>query len=229
MFKSWYSKSCKIRLHHSTVAGIELQHLPLYEISHLTQCWGDSELTTGAPLKVPTEWKTDFSFSPFAPSAHHSAAEEAQHASEQRKTRDSPLGESLAVEQAFISISYLLFACYGLFIWFKWAEVLLWFSSNKGFFIRQQFWEGVGKENSTGGSLSSVSCFGQGLVSWGQRRASLSCRPQAWWAGSTVPSVLCCQGLSCERCRAHVLLVTYAQWAQCPIVSIYSFGKKCRG
>lgn len=44
----------------------------------------------------------------------------------------------------------------GSHIQFRWPEVPLWFSSNKAFFIWQQFWEGVGKENPIGGSLFSV-------------------------------------------------------------------------
>lgn len=38
----------------------------------------------------------------------------------------------------------------------KWPKVLLQFSPIKGFFIWQQFWEGVGKEDSTTCALSSL-------------------------------------------------------------------------
>lgn len=50
------------------------------------------KLITDAPLKVPAEWETDFSFFTFVLSAHRSSAEEVQHLSEQRGTRDPPRG-----------------------------------------------------------------------------------------------------------------------------------------
>lgn len=74
------------------------------------------ERITDAPLKVPTDCGFDFSFSPFVLSVHHCTAEEAHHLSEQRKTRDPPAGIAfcLAVEQAFLNMSCLLFAHWGL-------------------------------------------------------------------------------------------------------------------
>lgn len=151
-----------------------------------------------------------FSFSPFALSAQHRTAGEAQDVKKQRNTRDPPRGMPHC--RTGFSLLELPIVCLLCAVTYSsnGQKCCLGFPPTKASLFGSTF--GKGQRRRTPQDVLCPLCLVLGHGCWaGVSTGPLSCQSWAWCVGNSIPTMLWREGLSWERFREQLLLAMHSR------------------